>query len=684
MLAGASPVLGDAAEAQDLVDALMAKMEVLALLEEHVQKLENVLGTLDVNASGTNAIRSQAFVYTTTPDAALLDTYMRLATFGELATDPDATKYLDAAGALLAGGVVLATAAGAKKFASFYGEVGGMLFAYQKAAEGFANLLPSEFTAFTFEVTDDSFWEDGDPASGRWQNAQVYAKSKGWDLDKLILEMMLNWAGHEVSGGVNTHAWLQKFTSNEVFLEVVGHTDDFFTGVLTTEVIDKTVGDSDFVEIEPRVFGPTDIGAQEWSERYFLGSGSARFMFIDHFSYEAVETGIATLEIITEPGKFGYKQIKQHRELQMLPIEVTVTPSKVSVTPGETVTFQADVQNANDKRVQWSIEPAGVHTLEVSGDDSDVVSVTTSENPAALPAVLKATSISATGLREDGTPERYGTATLSPKEIIVKPERPCVKPDQQQQFTAEYPEPAIFGQAAGILPQQDAKVLWEATAGRITQDGLFTAPGNPGTVTVTARDPDDPTLFGGAIVEVGDCVWQMTISGSAHDGSYTGEVAVASWLSEGQPVILTFATEEVADLEKPQVYANLLTEELTDFAPGTYFLNGNSPGVIVVSQTSKAVEWRAGNGTNTTQVGCNMTTWTEPPLPRVTFIDASESEAVGTIEGSVYRMETIGCTDPNGQPFPGVKPEIASLRIEFTASRSVATAPTQSGVATPR
>lgn len=164
-------------------------------------------------------------------------------------------------------------------------------------------------------------------------------------------------------------------------------------------------------------------------------------------------------------------------------------------------------------------------------------------------------------------------------------------------------------------------------------------------------------------------LWQMTISGSEHGGHYTGQVAVASWLSEGQPVTLSFASEEDVDFEQPQVYALLTTEELADFAPGTFTLNENSPGTIVVANEPTSVEWRVGNGTNTAMVGCNLETWTEPPLPSVTFDSVSETQARGFIEGSVYRMETIDCTDPNGQRFPGVSPELASLSVEFTASR---------------
>lgn len=420
ILDGSSATFNGVPEETNLVDALMAKAGIVSLLERHVQELQEEVGTLTMSALDT-----QGFFYTTTPDAPLLDTYMRLATFGELATDPDAVKYLDAAGAILAGGAAGFTAVGEKGISILFAEVGGFLFAYQKAAEGFANLMPSEFTALTFEVTKEIFWEDDDILTGRWGKVQVYAKSKGWKLDKFILEMMLNWAGQDASGGVNAHKWLERFTSNKVFREIVEHTDDFFTGILTTEIINATAGDAGLVEIEPQLFGPTNVGEQEWSERYFLNSSTAPFRFVDHHTYEAVETGIATLEVMTEPGKFGYKQIKRQVQIQMLPIEVYVTPSRLTVKPGDFVTFTAEVANANDQSVTWHTT-AGYFDIETTSKDGNNQAVLVApSNEALYPIRVTARSASTSGLRSNpAAPVREGLAVLQLEDVDVPPE-PC-------------------------------------------------------------------------------------------------------------------------------------------------------------------------------------------------------------------------------------------------------------------
>lgn len=170
-------------------------------------------------------------------------------------------------------------------------------------------------------------------------------------------------------------------------------------------------------------------------------------------------------------------------------------------------------------------------------------------------------------------------------------------------------------------------------------------------------------------IDLGGLGWHMSVSGP-EGGTYSGEVATATWLSAGEPVNLTIATRASQDPAEPYIAGMLLSEPLATLSAATASLNPSNPGAITVSLGSDAREWRAGNGTNTAWVGCDLREWTEPPLPSITFRATSDTKATGFVEGQFYRLKTIGCTDPNGQEFPGVEPVLAELRLDFTADRA--------------
>lgn len=170
-------------------------------------------------------------------------------------------------------------------------------------------------------------------------------------------------------------------------------------------------------------------------------------------------------------------------------------------------------------------------------------------------------------------------------------------------------------------------------------------------------------------VDLGGVGWHMNVSGP-DGGTYSGDVANATWLSAGESVSLTIATEASLDSAEAYVTGSLLSEPVAVFSEGTISLNPSNPGFIVVSLGNDAREWRAGNGTSTALIGCDLREWTEPPLPSITFSATSDTKVTGFVEGQFYRLKTIGCTDPNGQEFPGVEPVLADLRLDFTADRA--------------
>jgi hypothetical protein len=74
--------------------------------------------------------------------------------------------------------------------------------------------------------------------------------------------------------------------------------------------------------------------------------------------------------------------------------------------------------------------------------------------------------------------------------VTIAPANPAVAPNGQQQFTAT------------VHNATDQAVTWSTSAGSITAGGRFTAPSQPGTVTITARAKVDTTKTGTTTVTV--------------------------------------------------------------------------------------------------------------------------------------------------------------------------------------
>src|SRR5690606_5860812 len=94
-------------------------------------------------------------------------------------------------------------------------------------------------------------------------------------------------------------------------------------------------------------------------------------------------------------------------------------------------------------------------------------------------------------------PRREGHALLrlhsTDRSIEITPQECCVEPGKQQAFQAI------------IHNMDDQRVIWSASAGSISSNGLFTAPDEAAIVTVTATSAADPALRQSARVRVGDC-----------------------------------------------------------------------------------------------------------------------------------------------------------------------------------
>ncbi len=161
--------------------------------------------------------------------------------------------------------------------------------------------------------------------------------------------------------------------------------------------------------------------------------------------------------------------------------DLTVQPSAVSLAPGASQAFTAQVSGEANPTTAWSVlEGAAGGTISAAG-------VYTAPATAGLYHVV------AMGATVDA--QLQGMATVSvgsnPEvSVTITPAEVSLVPGGTQQFTAS---------VAGVA---DTSVAWTASAGTIDATGFFTAPPTYGTVTITAQSHANPQVLTSATAEI--------------------------------------------------------------------------------------------------------------------------------------------------------------------------------------
>jgi hypothetical protein len=186
-------------------------------------------------------------------------------------------------------------------------------------------------------------------------------------------------------------------------------------------------------------------------------------------------TDTVTATSVANTGKFATSMVTVSTPVVN---SVGVSPATASVTTGSTTQFSATVAGTvTNKSVTWTaalgtITAAGLYTApSTAGTDT-----------------ITATSVA------DTTKSGTATVTVSApvvNSVSVSPATASVSTGGTLQFTAT---------VAGTVTNKS--VTWTAQLGTINSSGLYTAPSNPGTDTVTATSVADTTKSGSAMVTV--------------------------------------------------------------------------------------------------------------------------------------------------------------------------------------
>lgn len=180
-----------------------------------------------------------------------------------------------------------------------------------------------------------------------------------------------------------------------------------------------------------------------------------------------------------DPGKFDTGVVVV--STASLPVEVSIAPPTVSLTPGSTFTFTASVTGSYNTNVTWSID-SGRGAI-----DRTLGVFTAPMEPGTT--VIRATSAL--------NPTKYATAT-----IHVTQARVTLNPSGPQTMVSA--ESRLFTAVVLDLsgnPVSDQRIDWQqvsptvGTSFRTTSPYWFTAPPTPGPVVLRATSVMDPTAF---------------------------------------------------------------------------------------------------------------------------------------------------------------------------------------------
>ena len=288
------------------------------------------------------------------------------------------------------------------------------------------------------------------------------------------------------------------------------------------------------------------------------------------------------------------------------PVEVSVSPATMTLNSGQTAQLTATVTNTANKAVTWSISPVGVGSISTSDLYTAPATITTAQT-----VTVTATSLA------DTTASSSTTMTLEPSvAVTVSPATIALNSGQTAQLTVAGTNVVDNGTnqlTATVTNALNPSVTWSALLGTITAEGLYTAPPNTGsntlTDTITATSIQDSTKSATATVTVSHGLvgwWPLNegtgtvahdISGQGNDGTWsgtpsspsgthytTGKIGSAAGYFNGNDNSLTIGTQSVYDFTGPFTISMWINPASLNWPAGILAreINGNQGYLLVL------------------------------------------------------------------------------------------------------
>ena len=404
--------------------------------------------------------------------------------------------------------------------------------------EVLAHTLPSRLEHSRLLVNTDELYED-DEDRGQVERVELRLSSDGWDPGPVVADLATMVSGQLATPGLQRYLrrdrrqnprpgepgtiqlkgetyWWDFDVMEETLsrAEAVAEIDLWVVSELMRRLIDAKEIDEGWYEFDPECWeldapadevealdvdfrGAVEEGDEPLSFRPFdLGEGE-----IDAEINLAI--GEHVLGLVSQDVRDMELTFAFPRTVEVLPLQVRWTPRITRAEPGDVVTFDLEVSNARDGRVDVfdDLDVLDVGQVDASGGTTIGYPVPTDWDES-NPIQLEAMSISETGLRALDHPNQRGPITGSAfilpdsfPPLFIRPGVTCVDTGETWRFTAE--DQPLFG--------NEVAVEWQADRGTIEPDGRFTAPDDAGPVTVRATALEDDDLTAELTFDVGSC-----------------------------------------------------------------------------------------------------------------------------------------------------------------------------------
>jgi hypothetical protein len=164
-----------------------------------------------------------------------------------------------------------------------------------------------------------------------------------------------------------------------------------------------------------------------------------------------------------------------------------VTPSSVLMAPSTTQQFTASIQGFSNTAVTWSVD-------SVSGGNATVGTIT-SAGVYTAPTAIGSHTVTATSTADTSA---TASASVVVSTIAVTPATATMIASTTQQFTANVPGASN----ASLTWSVDGTAGGNSTVGQISASGLYTAPAQSGSHTITVASASNPSFNATATVSV--------------------------------------------------------------------------------------------------------------------------------------------------------------------------------------
>ncbi len=328
----------------------------------------------------------------------------------------------------------------------------------------------------------------------------IYSTCIGGNRDDFVRGIALDGSGNAYVAGATASADLRASGS---FQGALGGLTDAFVARISEISLSVTPASVNLGVNQIQQFSATVLNAANtaviWTINPAVGTISNTGLYQAPASSPTAVTVIVTATSIADPSKSAVASVTVGP-----PISVSVAPATVTLGPGQTQQFTANVTNTSNALVNWTIAP---QTGIISGAGFYTA-------PAAI-TVRTTVTLTATSVA-DSSKTAIALITLQPPTpvaITVTPASISMTAGEKQQFSA-----AVTGLASSA-------VTWSAAplVGTVDAAGLYTAPypitANQ-TVTVTARSTADGTVAGSATISLTPSGARITAEGVTNAASF--------------------------------------------------------------------------------------------------------------------------------------------------------------------